>query len=226
MQSLDTTKKSTRSPNITSPSTAEPILISDGPDDMARSTTLPLPGDRYGTDLEPRKRVPSRERQADQNTSLDSYQRAEAHDRWRPAPAWDGLRGLSNDDMRRMLEAPLSVTEDYSTNAGEGSVDGLWLETASLKEERLYRAQREGHSPPPPKPEDPELEPSPLRLNENLSPIHETDEGTRSAQGGSTGPEQSSNFGLPSPTEPQEDTSGQRDSGLGSGELLIKPSEN
>ncbi|KAI9800728.1 MAG: hypothetical protein M1833_003144 [Piccolia ochrophora] len=86
---------------------------------------------------------------------------------------WEGLLHEVDDEIHKFQQGAFTVSsEDYSTHAGEGSVDAYFPETASMKDERLYRARREGHSPPP-GPAVLKREPSPSRRDRALTPIAE-----------------------------------------------------
>ncbi|KAI9806790.1 MAG: hypothetical protein M1826_004644 [Phylliscum demangeonii] len=132
---------------------------SAGVQNVGHSTTLPSPSRLQSPDRDAKRRVPSREDLTTAEAGAEAGPERPAPRIYSPqanrAPlrTWRGFPGLPADveyDYARMQQGPLSVTEDYSTNAGEGSVDGYWLETASMRDERLYRMQREGHTPPPP----------------------------------------------------------------------------
>ena len=126
-----------------------------GDDDLALSTSLPPPRQLRTVDREPaRRRNKSREALgalSSQGLELRALTpRVQSPQPKPPTRPWRGFLDAADYELMRGMPAPLSVTEDYSTNAGEGSVDGYWQETASLREERLYRLRRPGHSPPPP----------------------------------------------------------------------------
>ena len=207
-----------------------------GEDDLALSTSLPRPRQLRTVDREPaRRRNKSREALAalsSQGLELRALTpRVQSPRPKPPTRPWKGFLDAADYDLMRRMPAPLSVTEDYSTNAGEGSVDGYWQETASLREERLYRLQRPGHSPPPPPSPGPSEssaarygpDPSAYAPTAPMSRIQEmSDVGmtpvVRDSSGGNTSQEVQG-----SPTGTAEDTIGQQSSSpMGSGDALLE----
>ncbi|KAI9808597.1 MAG: hypothetical protein M1825_003747 [Sarcosagium campestre] len=104
------------------------------------------------------------------------------------AANWQRLLSEVDDEIHRLQAGTLSASEDYSTHAGEGSIDAYFPETASMRGERLYRAAREGHSPPPGPIAVMRREPSPLQLEPApLSPVAETEPEPATATDGAEG---------------------------------------
>lgn len=214
-----------------------PLARNEDPD-HARTTTLPSPRRLVGPESAAKRRVPSKERLAPVNPVPEQWLAERNIHAPLPAPpsaAWGGFPiDIDYDPIRddplmlQMQTGPLSITEDYSTNAGEGSVDGYWHETASMREERLYRLQREGHTPPPP---DTPRWPGPRNDHaaasssgsNRLALIREDRPAGMSLIGGNAGDETDNvPAALASPTTNTEDHGRKRDSsGLGSSDPLI-----
>ena len=121
-----------------------------GEGDAARTSTLPSATRLKTPEQEAKRRVPSREQLAPLNLAPGPLAPDRSIRSPIPRPPYRTWEGFTVEEIRRMQQAPMSVTEDYSTNAGEGSVDGYWEETASMRDERIYRLHREGHTPPLP----------------------------------------------------------------------------
>lgn len=211
-------------------------------DDLARSTSLLPPGQLQRLESHPsRRRVPSREDlPSPVNAALDP--RAREHGILSPQPRppsrpWRGILDEADYDVMCMTPGPLSVTEDYSTNAGEGSVDGYWLETASMREERFYRLQRPGHSPPPAPSQEPSRpttsrpRPDPLVLAPQgpMSQIQEMSDVGMSPIRAEVSIEQAGPEGqaqLSSSPASGDATGDPTSSGMGSNQPLLKPQES
>ncbi|MCJ1305082.1 hypothetical protein MMC08_007896 [Hypocenomyce scalaris] len=62
---------------------------------------------------------------------------------------WDAFVEDVKKEYERFDESKASSTENYGSHVGEGSNQGGFHETASLRQERLYRLRAQNHSPPP-----------------------------------------------------------------------------
>ena len=62
---------------------------------------------------------------------------------------WDAFVEDVRKEYERFDESKESSTEIYGSHVGEGSSQGGFHETASLRQERLYRLRAQNHSPPP-----------------------------------------------------------------------------
>ncbi|KAI9784517.1 MAG: hypothetical protein M1816_000837 [Peltula sp. TS41687] len=134
--------------NVLSPVTIEGFGR-PGDNDIARTTTLPVPQRLpSGQDSQAQRRIPSREDLAPVNPIPEEWLRDIEIHAPLPRPPSRDWRRFPDFGSEMGSAYPLSVTEDYSTNIGEGSVSG-GFETAFMREERLARMQRPGHSPPP-----------------------------------------------------------------------------
>ncbi|KAI9883260.1 MAG: hypothetical protein M1823_004979 [Watsoniomyces obsoletus] len=123
-------------------------------ENMGRSTSLPPPRLLQGFETDAtRRRAGSKEDLASP--------RVPGHDQVLPAPQakpvfrpWRGFLDPRDYELSKLKPGPLSVSEHYSTQAGEGSVpdtaiDDEYIESEEQRQERLYRKGQPNHTPPP-----------------------------------------------------------------------------
>lgn len=194
-----------------------------GENDIARTTTLSSPQRLQSHDSQAQRRIPSREDLAPVNPIPEQWLRERDIHSPLPRPPSRAWRGFSDFESESGTQGPLSVTEDYSTNAGEGSVGGYWHETASMREERLYRLRRPGHSPPPsstPRPSAPINEPPSMSQTNRLPLIREDRVAGLSLLGDNAPQEGQDAATMPSPATGEGEK--QDSSGLASNTPLIR----